>query len=198
MPKRDPRIDAYIAKSRDFAKPILKHVRAVVHEAAPNAEETLKWGAPAYTQKGILCITAAFKEHCAFVLWKAKLITGMSNNDGMGNLGRLKSVADLPPKRVLAGYIRKAVELNEKGVKITPGWRTKPKKAARVPAELSSALKKNAKARGQWERFSPSHRREYSEWISGAKQEETKKRRLAAAIKQISAGQPQNWKYMKT
>lgn len=196
MTKKDPRIDAYIAKSRPFARPILKHIRAIVHEAAPQAEETLKWSAPAYTQKGILCITAAFKDHCAFVLWKARLITGHSNNEGMGNLGKLKSVKDLPPKRVLAGYIKKAVKLNEGGVKAAPGWKGKKKKPIRVPAELSAALSRNAKARAQWKNFPPSHRREYAEWISGAKQEETRTRRLKAAIKTIAAGKPQNWKYL--
>ena len=66
MGTRDKRIDAYIAKAAPFARPILTHLRGVVHTACPDVEETLKWGAPAYMHHGILCITAAFTAHCAW------------------------------------------------------------------------------------------------------------------------------------
>ncbi len=197
MPTKDPRIDAYIAESRDFAQPILKYLREVVHEGCPDCDETLKWRAPAYTRKGIIAITAAFKEHCAMVLWRGSLITGEARPGAMGNLGRITSLKDLPPKKVLLGYLKKAVELDEKGVKSATSWKEKPKKAVVFPAELKKALAKNSTALAKWKDFSPSHRREYCDWISGAKQDETKARRLKAALTQISKGQPQNWKYMK-
>jgi uncharacterized protein YdeI (YjbR/CyaY-like superfamily) len=197
MAKKDPRIDAYIAKSRPFAQPILKYLRSVVREGCPQCEETLKWSAPAYTHKGIIAITAAFKEHCAFVLWKHSLITPEKKRGAMGGLGRISSFKDLPPRKTLVGYVKKAAELNEKGVKSPTRSKDKLKKSVIVPPELKAALAKNAKARAQFEEFSPSHRREYCEWISGAKGADTKARRLKSAIAWIAAGKPQNWKYLK-
>lgn len=197
MSKKDPRVDAYINKSRDFAKPILRHLRAVAHAGCPDCEETLKWGAPSFTYKGIVCIMAAFKEHCAFALWKGSLITGKARRDGMGSLGKITSLGDLPPKKVLIGYVKKAAKLNEQGVKSPTRSKDRPKKTIRIPPELKAALARNAKARAQFSDFSPSRRREYCQWISGAKGEDTRARRLKSAVKWIAEGKPQNWKYMK-
>lgn len=197
MPKKDPRVDAYIAKARPFAKPILKYLRAVVHEGCSECEETLKWSAPAFTHHGIVAIIAAFKEHCAFVLWKHSLITPEVKRSAMGGLGRITSIDDLPPRKVLIGYVRKAAELNEKGVKSPTRSKDRPKKALRVPAELKAALDKNAKARAVFDAFPPSGKRDYCEWISSAKAEDTKARRLKKAMEWISAGKPHNWKYIK-
>ena len=197
MPSKDPRIDAYIGKAAPFAKPILKHLRAVVHEGCPQCEETIKWGMPAFTDNGIVAIIAAFKQHCAFVLWKAGDVTTDINRTAMGSLGRIKNVADLPAKKVLIGYVKKRVELNKSGVKKPKAPAAKTKKPIRVPAELKAALAKNAKARANFDAFPPSHRREYCEWISGAKGEDTKARRVKSAVQTISEGKPQNWKYMK-
>ena len=71
MATKDPRIDAYIAKAANFAKPILKHLRKVVHTGCPEVEETMKWSMPHFDYKGMMCGMAAFKEHCAFGFWKA-------------------------------------------------------------------------------------------------------------------------------
>jgi uncharacterized protein YdeI (YjbR/CyaY-like superfamily) len=197
MPKKDPRIDAYIAKSRDFAKPILKYLRAVVHEGCPECEETLKWSMPAYTHKGILAMTPSFKEHCAFVLWKHSLIVPEIKRGAMGGLGRIETLDDLPSRKVLVGYVRKAAKLNEEGVVTPSRAKNRPKKPVRVPAELKAALSKNAKARAAFDAFPPSHRREYCDWISDAKGADTKARRLKSAMVSIAAGKPQNWKYVK-
>ncbi len=74
MASKDPRIDAYIAKSADFAQPILKHLRKVVHAGCPKVEETLKWSMPHFDYKGVMCGMAAFKAHCVFGFWKESLI----------------------------------------------------------------------------------------------------------------------------
>ena len=199
MGKKDPRIDAYIAKSADFAKPILAHIRDVVHAACPDVEETLKWSCPTFMHKGILCGMAAFKEHAVFNLWKGRLIVGSDNDrDAMGQFGRLTKVSDLPSRKVLTDYIRQAVALNDAGVK-TPKIR-KPGLPRTViptepPADLAARLKKNAKARGTFEAFSPSHKREYIEWIVEAKREETRQRRLAQAVEMLAEGKTRHWKY---
>jgi uncharacterized protein YdeI (YjbR/CyaY-like superfamily) len=64
-----------------------------------------------------------------------------------------------------------------------------------VPQDLKSALARNAKARAAFEGFSPSHRREYVEWIEDAKRDDTRRKRLATAIEWMGEGKPRNWKY---
>ena len=214
MPSHDPRVDAFIAKSPDFAKPILEHVRAAVHAGCPQVEETIKWSFPFFCYKGkILCFMSAFTKHAAFGFYRGALVLGErgQNREAMGSFGRLTSVRDLPSRRVLAGFVRKAAAIAEAAGKMPVSARrgakdlTKPaaparpaKPALRVPPALAAALKKSAKLRARWEAFSPSHRREYLEWILGAKQEATRERRLTQAIAQIAEGKSQNWKYVRS
>lgn len=198
MATKDPRIDAYIAKSADFAKPILKHLRKVVHAGCPEVVETLKWSMPHFDHKGVMCGMGAFKQHCAFGFWKADLVLERgesADKTGMGSFGSIKSLADLPNEKTLIGYVKKAAALNEAGIK-APG-RTQPKKRAPIPVPdyFSAALKKNAKARKTFESFPPSHRREYLEWITEAKREETRNERMATSIKWLAEGKSRNWKY---
>ena len=197
MGTRDARIDAYIAKSADFAKPILSHLRELVHKHVPDVEETIKWGAPHFERDGMLCGMASFKEHCAFGFWKGSLIIDTKTEkhlEAMGSFGRITSVKDLPSQRVLAGYLREAVRLNREGVKKAPPKRP-PKPAPGMPPELAAALRKNAKARRTFDGFPPSHRREYLEWIGEAKREETRQRRIEQAIAWLAEGKSRNWKY---
>lgn len=197
MGKRDPRVDMYIASSADFAKPILRHIRTLVHEACPQVEETMKWGMPHFEDEGILCGMASFKEHCAFHLWKGSLIVGDGPREAMGQFGRITKVSDLPSKKILTGYIKQVMKLRENGVK-NPA-RSKPKKRASlvVPIELASALKKNKKAAAAFKGFPPSHKREYADWISEAKREETRKRRVDTAVEWMAEGKSRTWKYEK-
>jgi len=197
MPSRDPRIDAYVEKSADFAKPILSYLRDVVHEACPEVEEKMKWSFPHFDHKGMMCSMAAFKAHCTFGFWKPELVLGEAAKEGgMGQFGRIASVKDLPAKEVLIGYVKKAKRLNDQGVK--PKRAQRPKKAkpdAEVPDDLAAALKKNAKACATFGGFSTSHRREYVEWIVEAKREETRARRIAQAVEWMAEGKARNWKY---
>lgn len=198
MGPTDARIDTYIAKSADFAKPILSHLRSLVHEACPDVQETIKWGFPHFDYHGVMCSMAAFKQHATFGFWKGTLIVGKNTKslDAMGSFGRLTSVSDLPPKKELIVYIKRAMKLNEQGVK-APVKHVRPKKPIRMPAEFKTALGKNKKAKAVFDAFSPSHKREYLEWIIEAKGEETRKRRIATALEWISKGKSRNWKYMK-
>ncbi len=196
MGSRDPRVDAYIAKSAPFARPILRHLRAIVHAACPETEETLKWGMPAFLYKGMLCGMAAFKAHATFGFWKGKLVVpaGASKSaEAMGQFGCITRVADLPPKRVIAAYVKAAMKLNDAGVKA-------PRAAAKrrplpVPADLKAALAKHARARRTFEAFPPGKRRDYVEWLLEAKTDATRARRLATAIEWLTEGKSRNWKY---
>jgi uncharacterized protein YdeI (YjbR/CyaY-like superfamily) len=192
MPKIDPRVDAYIDKAPDFARPILNEIRARVHAACPACEETMKWSSPSFQYKGMLCGMGAFKEHCMFGFWKAELVVGGSNPHA--RFRHLTSVADLPTKKEMAALIHKAMVLNDDGVAVTRAPREK-KAPARVPAELADALKKNKKARSAFDAFSPSHKREYVEWITEAKRDETRAKRVATAMQWIAEGKSRNWKY---
>jgi uncharacterized protein YdeI (YjbR/CyaY-like superfamily) len=200
MGTRDPRVDAYIEKQQEFAKPILAHIRDLVHSMCPDGEEAIKWGAPFFMYAGApMCQMAAFKEHAALGFWKAALIEGIppnANNGGesAGNFGRLKTVKDVPSKKVLAPLIKAAMKLNDEGV-VVPKKRGAPQPAPDVPAELRSALDKNNKAKTAFAKFAPSHRREYVEWVVEAKREETRAKRAAQAVEWIAEGKSRNWKY---
>lgn len=196
MPKTDKRVDAYIAKSPAYAVPILSKIRAMVHEAAPSCEETIKWGHPTFTQQGILLGMAAFKSYCVINIWKGKLILG-EDSPAYASLGKIETIKDLPSKKEFTAYVKRAVELNEAGVKPERAS-PKPKKPLAVPADFRQAIAKNAKAHDTFEAFSPSHKREYVEWIVEAKQDATRAKRIAQALEWLSEGKPRNWKYMKT
>jgi uncharacterized protein YdeI (YjbR/CyaY-like superfamily) len=198
MGSRDARVDAYIAKSKDFAKPILIYLRDLVHATCPEVEETMKWSFPHFGYKGMLCAMASFKEHCSFGFWKGSLVveTVVEAAEGAGQFGRIIQLADLPSKKVLTGYIKKAMKLNEDGVKRPAPPKPKTPKEVVVPDELTRALKGNPAARATFEKFSPSHKREYIEWITEAKTEATRTKRLQTAIEWMAEGKPRNWKYM--
>jgi uncharacterized protein YdeI (YjbR/CyaY-like superfamily) len=199
MGTRDPRVDAYIEKAGDFARPILSHLRETVHEACPHVEETMKWNSPHFMYSGMLCGMAAFKQHCAFGFWKGSLVLGDDGKsmEAMGSFGRITTLADLPPKTKLRGYIKKAMALNEQGVTARPAKRPRPRAALPVPDYFTAALRKNKRALETFEGLSPSHRREYVEWVTEAKGEATRQRRLATAIEWLAEGKSRNWKYAK-
>jgi uncharacterized protein YdeI (YjbR/CyaY-like superfamily) len=194
MATKDPRIDAYIAKSAKFAQPILKHLRALVHAGCPDVVETIKWSSPHFDYKGMLCGMAAFKEHCAFGFWNRALkIPGKEG--AMGQFGSITALSDLPGDKVLIGYVREAARLNEIGKKVGPIRRKQ--KPLPVSPELRAALKKNPAALAHFESFSPSHRREYNEWIGEAKRDETRTKRIETAVGWIADGKSLNWRYMR-
>jgi uncharacterized protein YdeI (YjbR/CyaY-like superfamily) len=195
MAKTDPRVDAYIDGAAEFAKPILRHLRSVVHQACPDVEETMKWSMPTFTYHGILCGMAAFKQHVSFGFWKHALVMGEGvPRDGMGSFGKVATVAELPTKSALATYVKKAMQLNADGVKGVRAVRKRPQLP--VPPDLSAALKKNKKAAATFDGFSPSCRREYIEWIVEAKREETRSKRLTQAVEWMAEGKVRNWKYL--
>jgi len=196
MPRTDPRVDAYIAKAAPFARPVLTHLRKVVHAAVPGVEETLKWGMPHFMHGGILCGFAAFKAHCAFHVRGAETLLGEAvRDDAMGQFGRIAAVSDLPPPGTLIKLLRAAAERIEAKAKAPRAARKAPRPEAKVPPDLAAALKRSARARTTFEGFSPSRRREYVEWIVEAKSGETRARRLAQAIAWMAEGKARNWKY---
>jgi uncharacterized protein YdeI (YjbR/CyaY-like superfamily) len=201
MGKIDPRVDAYIGKSAEFAKPILTHLRALIHKACPEVQETIKWGFASFDYKGPLCSMAAFKQHMSFGFWKASLMKDAeklkgNQEEGMGHLGRITSMKDLPSDKALIGYIKEAATLNEKGIKLPPKKKTEAKEVI-PPDYFLKAVKKNKKALSTYDNFSPSCKKEYIMWVTEAKTDETRNKRLETAVEWMAEGKQRNWKYMK-
>ena len=203
MPEKLKSIDDYIAKSAAFAQPILNHLRKLVHKACPDIEEKIKWSFPHFDYKGeMLCHMAAFKQHAAFGFWKAALMKDpvlmqeARSESAMGHLGRITSLSDLPPDKKLIAWIKEAMALNDKGIKL-PSKTAKPQKELVIPDYIINAIKKNKKAGQVFDAFAYSHKKEYVSWVTEAKTEETRLRRLATAIEWIAEGKGRNWKYEK-
>lgn len=201
MSSHDPRIDAYIAKSAGFARPVLEQIRATVHAACPEAEETLKWSMPYFSYRGaLMCGMAAFKQHASLHFWHYKELFGETAGDadeGMGQFGKLVSVRDLPSKKELTAYVKKAMTLIEGGAtRARP--KAAPKPALPVPDDLAALLsqKNNAAARKTFEGFTASMQRDYIEWIVEAKTDATRQKRLATTLEWLAEGKQRNWKYM--
>lgn len=209
MSKRDVRfnveIDHYIDRAADFAKPVMEHLRALIHKAIPDIEEHVKWSMPAFYYKGPLCSFAAFKNHAVFGFWKSRLIDdpggflGERANQGgeaMGNLGRITDIKDLPPDKVILDFLKQAKKLNEEGVKV-PSAPKKKGPVAEIPEDLLAALSKNKKAMATYDGFSATNKKEYVEWITEAKTEATRKKRIETAVEWMSEGKIRNWKYAR-
>jgi uncharacterized protein YdeI (YjbR/CyaY-like superfamily) len=203
MPTYDPRIDAYIDKSAEFAQPILTHLRELVHQACPDVEETMKWSMPHFDYKGVMCSMASFKQHCSFSFWKAFLLKdpkryikerAAQGGEGMGHLGRITSLEDLPPDKALIDLIKQAKKINDEGLKLPPKEKKATKEVA-TPDYFLKELKKNISASAVFENFSPSQKKEYVQWITEAKSEDTRNKRMATAIEWIAEGKKRNWKY---
>jgi uncharacterized protein YdeI (YjbR/CyaY-like superfamily) len=203
MATTDPRVDAYIAKAPEFAQPVLAHLRGVVHAACPGVEETIKWGFPNFLyEDGILCNMAAFKNHCSFGFWKAALMDDTDNilevaeRAGMGHMGKITSLQDLPKDAVLKKYIKAAMKLNKDGIKVPKAKPTEQaKKELEVPNYFVKELKKHKQAEQVFNAFAYSHKKEYLQWITEAKTEVTRNKRMAQAMEWIADGKGRNWKY---
>lgn len=199
----DPRIDAYIEKSAVFAQPILNHLRALIHTHCPDVVETIKWGFPHFDYNNRTQFSmAAFKQHCAFGFWLSSIMTDthgllqVEEKASMGSLGRIESLKNLPSDKIMKDYIKQSMKLTDEGVKKTakPASKEKTVETA-VPDYFMAALKKNKKALAVFEKFAPSHRKEYLEWITEAKREETRNKRMAEAIEWMAEGKSRHWKY---
>jgi uncharacterized protein YdeI (YjbR/CyaY-like superfamily) len=205
MGKKDKRIDIYISSAQPFAKPILKHFREIIHKACPDVEETMKWSFPHFDYKGsMMCSMAAFKQHMAFGFWKGAImkdkatLLGKQSKEAMGNLGRITSIKDLPKDNIITGWIKEAMKLNDAGIKLSKTIKPKhERKEYKMPDYFAKALSKNKKAKDTFENFSPSHKREYLEWIVEAKTEDTRNKRISTALEWLSEGKIRNWKYIK-
>jgi len=204
MATKNKAIDTYISKSQDFAKPILSHLRDLVHITCPDVEEKMKWSFPHFDYKGeMMCSMAAFKQHAVFGFWKAALMKDPSlletakSEVAMGHLGRITSLKELPADKKIIAWIKEAMELNDKGIKLPSKPKATDKKEITVPEYFEKVLVKNKKASATFNAFSYSHKKEYIEWVTEAKTEETRNKRMVQAIEMMAEGKSRNWKYAR-
>jgi hypothetical protein len=203
MPAMNKKVDAYIAKSADFARPVLQHLRKLVHAACPEVAENIKWSFPCFDYKGPFCSMAAFKGHCSFGFWKTALIPdpkgilSARRDEAMGSLGKITGIHDLPPDKTIIGFIKAAKKLNDEGIKLPARKKAVVKEPLVLPGYFRSALQKNKKATAVFEAFSYSQKKEYLQWVTEAKTETTRLSRLQTAIEWIAEGKIRNWKYQK-
>lgn len=198
MHSAESRVDSYIEGRASFAQPILRRIRELVRRHAPEAEEAIKWSSPAWTYHGkLLCSMAAFKEHATFGFWHGEAVTGGKGEGAMGSFGRLMSISDLPDEEAVAAMLNKAKALIEAGAKPPhmDGRGKHPRPQVAMTPALQAALDADPAARAAFDGFSPSHRREYMEWIAEAKRDETRDKRVAQAIEWLAQGKKRNWKY---
>lgn len=208
MGTKDPRVDAYIAKSADFAKPILTHLRELIHDNCPTVAETMKWSFPHFMyasaadrKSRVLCSMASFKQHCAFGFWYSggwvMSDETRPSSEGMGQFGKITALSDLPKDKQLVKQIKDAMKVHDSGIKRASRPKTTEKKELDVPADVATALKKNKKAKATFEGFSYTNKKEYVDWITEAKSDETRKKRLESAVEWMSEGKSRHWKYQK-
>ncbi len=195
-------VDAYIARAPQFARAVIEHFRDIVHETCPEVEEGMKWGRPAFLREGrLMALVGAFQAHCAVAFWHPEMNRilkeeGRLGEEGMGSLGKVRGVKDLPAKKDLARYLREAWRLAAEapaGAARRKG--TAPKKPIEAPEDFAAALEKNAAAKRAFGSFAPGQQREYIEWILEAKRDETRRKRIATAVEWLAEGKRRNWRY---
>lgn len=205
MPTTNPLIDTYIDKAEEFAKPILLHLRKLIHSACPEVEEKMKWGFPNFMYKQeMLCSMAAFKNHCAFTFWKAALmkdnkkIFEIRGKTAMGHFGKITALKDLPSNAIIKSYLKEAMALNDAGIKLSKTKKGVAETQVIIPEYFQKQLNKNKTAKATFEKMPPSHKKEYLEWITEAKTEITREKRISTTLEWLSEGKSRNQRYEKS
>ena len=199
MKNTDPRVDTYIKNAQPFARPVLIHIRELMHIGCPDLIETIKWGMPHFEYHGVIASMGAFKTHAVFGFWKQDLIPGMNQyvkeKEAMGSWGRITSLDGIPPDTDIIEFVKVAARLNVEGIK-SPRRTPKPV-VLNMPQDFMKEIRAHKKALETYENFSPSNKRDYADWINEAKSDETRMKRMETAIQWMEEGKPRMWKYMK-
>lgn len=203
MKQTNPKIDTYIAKAADFAKPILFHLRELIHDACPEVDEEIKWALPHFSYKGAtLCTLGAYKAHISFSLFNAdqlkdpRMKESVKAGKKFGYMDKIRTLSELPSEKILTGYLKEIIAINASGVK-KPTPSKKEQVPVEVPAFFFERLNKHPKAKKVFESKSPSFRKEYAKWLNDAKTDATRETRATQSIEWISEGKGRFWQYEK-
>lgn len=193
-------IDNYIAGKAPFAQEILTHLRQIIHNAAPDITETIKWRQPCFEHNGLVCSVAAFKKHVTFSFFKGKLLNDSNNifptsdNNELTSL-KFSVLADIPQDDILTAFIQQAIALNADSNCKRKSTQRKDKDTLVMPNDLAAALASTPAAQSTFNNFSYSKQKDYIEWLTSAKRETTRVTRLATTVQWLSEGKARNWKY---
>lgn len=201
----DPKVTQYIDNAEAFAQPILKHLREQIHRNCPDVVESVKWGNPHFDYKGdFMCVLASAKKHCSFTFIKSEFMSdprfagGKKVKPGQRFMSRITSMSELPSDEELACFIKEAMDLNDRGVKLDKTAKAAPNsEPTDAPEYLLSAFSTNSVAQEVFGNQSASFRKNYIVWLESAKTETTRQRRLDEALGWIAEGKGRFWKYEK-
>ena len=189
------KIDAYIDRHPDWTDE-LNRLRGVL--LASTLTEDVKWGGPCYTMKGSNVVgIGAFKQHIALWFHQGALL---KDPDGVlinAQAGKTKAMrqwrfekGDKIPITRIKAYVREAAKIAEEGKSIKP-----EKRKLVVPPLLATSLSKDKKLKTSFENLKPGLQREYADFISDAKREETQRKRMEKIRPMILEGIGLNDKY---
>ncbi|MCB0792148.1 MAG: DUF1801 domain-containing protein [Flavobacteriales bacterium] len=196
------RINSHIAEQDEWKRRLMVRLRQLIHQVDPGIEETWRWNGPHFDRNGIMLGMSAHKTCVSIWFHKGALLKDprrlfepLEKDEAKGmRVYKLKE-SDAIDEKAFTELVKQAVKLNEDGVKLSEA---KPaRKTLVVPPELESVLKKDQHAMTNWEGFSYSKKKDYIEWVTDAKREETRKRRIAQAFQLIRDGLALNERYEK-
>ena len=183
-----------------FDRPLVERLLKLIRKSAPHLEECIRWNMPAWKGRGLVCQVGGFKKHVSLMFSRGAELDsppGLSyEGEGCGSLRVAKFTAlEQINDKVVSALIVAATALDED--ESSPKPRPQKRPEAPVPPALAAALAKSATARRAFDTLPPSHRREYSQWIAGAKQEATVQRRVEKAVAKLCAGEGLNDKFQR-
>lgn len=184
------KIEEYISKKEKW-KTELELLRSVFSNLP--VDETIKWGAPTYVfnNKNIVGL-AAFKNYCGLWFFQGSLLKDKHKVFINAQEGKTKamlqwrfhSLEEIDVDLIIE-YVLEAIENVKAGKEIKPD---RTKKELKIPPELNNEFKLNTKFKKQFDALSNSKQREYANYISEAKREQTKKKRLEKIKPMIISG----------
>lgn len=195
-----PDVDLYIQQAAPFARPVLSHLRQLVHQTLPAVREEIKWGMPFFCLQHNLCFMAAFKAHCGFGFWRADalgLIAAPTGRvKGMGQFGKIVDLGDLPADLVLQQLLLRSATLAATPAASLPRQK-KPQVALPMPVAFADALQQHPNATAYFQQLTIAQQNDYIEWFTTAKTAVTQQKRLETSLLWLAEHKARNCKYMK-
>lgn len=181
----------YIEQMPDFAQKICKKLRSIILKADPAIREDWKWG-PNYNCNGMVCGYGGFTQHVKFTFFNGsemkdpKHIFNHCVNNEFSRSIKYTDVLQIDEK-TLTSYIRESIEINKNGFK-----RIVKNKTVELPEFLEKRIRKNKAAFTFFDNLSYGYKKDYVEWVTTAKREETRDERIEKLIKKCEMGKKMN------
>lgn len=194
-------VNKYISNAPISQQKILSKLREIIHKASLDIEEKIRWSHPHFDYMGKgMCFIQALKERVTFGFWFGDKIYNSPKLSKEAKaiyetMGNLTDVSQIPSTKLIIEEIHLAMKLIESGNRDVKEKKVKPQLV--IPDYLSLRFKKDKTANSSFSKMSPSHQREYVDWIIDAKTDETRENRISTMMSQVKEGKSKNWKYIK-